>query len=68
VNLCAENGAIGVLWGNSAKELEGLFSQDRLVTGVHPSPLSAHRGFLGSKPFSRVNEILVKLGKSEIIW
>jgi uracil-DNA glycosylase len=68
VNLCAENGAIGVLWGNSAKELEGLFPQDHLVTGVHPSPLSAHRGFLGSKPFSRVNEILVKLGKSEIIW
>ena len=68
VKICADNGAIGVLWGNTARELESLFAQDRLVTGVHPSPLSAHRGFLGSKPFSKVNEKLNNLGKSEIVW
>jgi uracil-DNA glycosylase len=68
VKICADNGAIGVLWGNTARELEGLFAEDRVVTGVHPSPLSAHRGFLGSKPFSKVNEKLSKSGKSEIVW
>ena len=68
VKICADNGAIGVLWGNTARELEGLFAEHRLVTGVHPSPLSAHRGFLGSKPFSKVNEKLTNLGKSEIVW
>ena len=60
--------AIGVLWGNTAKELAPLFHQDSLVEGVHPSPLSAHRGFLGSKPFSRVNEILKTRAASEITW
>ena len=68
VRICAANGAIGILWGNSAKDLANLFSKDNLITGVHPSPLSAHRGFLGSKPFSRANEMLRKAGRSEVIW
>ena len=68
VRICAANGAIGILWGNSAKDLAKLFSKDNLITGVHPSPLSAHRGFLGSKPFSRANEMLRKAGRSEVIW
>lgn len=67
-SICATQGAIGVLWGNSARTLESLFSPDHLVTGVHPSPLSAHRGFLGSKPFSRVNELLENAGKTPIRW
>ena len=68
VRICAANGAIGILWGNSAKDLANLFSKANLITGVHPSPLSAHRGFLGSKPFSRANEMLRKAGRSEVIW
>ncbi|MEY3156103.1 MAG: hypothetical protein RL257_123 [Actinomycetota bacterium] len=60
--------AVGVLWGNTARELAPLFDQDSLVEGVHPSPLSAHRGFLGSKPFSRVNEILKARALPEITW
>jgi uracil-DNA glycosylase len=65
---CANLGAVGLLWGSSARELANLFSEDCLVEGVHPSPLSAHRGFLGSKPFSRVNQLLENKGKTPIIW
>lgn len=65
---CAKLGAVGVLWGNQARELAHLFNADSLVEGVHPSPLSAHRGFLGSKPFSRVNEIITSKGLDKIIW
>lgn len=68
VQACAVQKAIGVLWGNSARELSGLFSTEHLVEGVHPSPLSAHRGFLGSKPFSKINELLAKQGRTSIVW
>lgn len=68
VKHCALNGAIGVLWGNSAKELADLFEPAKLIQGVHPSPLSAHRGFLGSKPFSQVNNLLKSAGHAEIVW
>jgi uracil-DNA glycosylase len=64
----AAHGAIGVLWGNSAKEMAPLFSEENRIEGVHPSPLSAHRGFLGSRPFSRVNEKLLAQGIEPIIW
>ena len=64
----ANLGAVGLLWGSSARELAHLFNEDCLVQGVHPSPLSAHRGFLGSKPFSRVNQLLENKGKTAIIW
>jgi uracil-DNA glycosylase len=59
---------VAILWGNSAKELAKFFREESLVTGVHPSPLSAHRGFLGSKPFSKVNEILESKNRSTINW
>ena len=65
---CANLGAVGLLWGSSARELAHLFKPDFLIEGVHPSPLSAHRGFLGSKPFSRVNQLLENKGKTVIIW
>jgi uracil-DNA glycosylase len=60
--------AIGLLWGNTARELAPLFDVNSLIEGVHPSPLSAHRGFLGSKPFSKTNEMLKSKGLPEIIW
>ena len=66
--ICAERGAVGLLWGNSARELASLFPENLRIEGVHPSPLSAHRGFLGSKPFSALNRILKANGKSEIRW
>lgn len=66
--ICAANGAIALLWGNSARQLESLFDNSRCVTGVHPSPLSAHRGFLGSRPFSKVNAALSAIGHKAIVW
>ncbi len=66
--ICAKSGALALLWGNSARELATLFSQERRIEGVHPSPLSAHRGFLGSKPFSRLNSMLSEQGKTPINW
>ena len=65
---CAQSGAIALLWGNSARELASFFSQNQKIEGVHPSPLSAHRGFLGSKPFSAVNRLLKESGKTPINW
>jgi uracil-DNA glycosylase len=61
--ISAEFGAAAILWGKNAGELSYLFN-GRVIKGVHPSPLSAHRGFFGSKPFSRVNELL----DSPITW
>ena len=62
----ASQGAIGVLWGKSAQELSYLFTYK--IESVHPSPLSAYRGFFGSKPFSRVNQELERRGASSIDW
>jgi uracil-DNA glycosylase len=68
VETAAANGAIGLLWGNTARELAPIFGTESLVEGVHPSPLSAHRGFLGSRPFSSVNQLLRKKNQAEISW
>ena len=62
----AVRGAIGVLWGKSAQELSHLFTHS--IESVHPSPLSAYRGFFGSKPFSQVNQELERRGVSPIDW
>ena len=59
-------GVIAILWGKSAQELSGYFSN--YICSAHPSPLSAYRGFFGSKPFSRVNELLITQGRSSINW
>lgn len=59
---------VAVLWGNHAKQYAELFNSDSIVQSMHPSPLSANRGFLGSKPFSRVNEILEVNLKPVITW
>ena len=62
----ADQGAIAILWGKQAEELAPLFKDS--VISVHPSPLSAYRGFFGSKPFSRVNEMLLNQGRTPIDW
>jgi uracil-DNA glycosylase len=59
---------IAVLWGNSAQQLSTHFSEHSVVSSVHPSPLSAYRGFFGSKPFSQVNAKLRSKGFREINW
>ncbi len=59
-----------ILWGNHAqKALAGLpRPDDLLIESAHPSPLSARRGFFGSRPFSRVNDWLRDRGEAEIDW
>ncbi len=59
-----------VLWGGYARKKAGLIDTSRhtIVESAHPSPLSAHNGFFGSKPFSQINAALCAAGKSEIDW
>ena len=59
---------IGILWGNHAQTMNHYFAQKDLFTSVHPSPLSAYRGFFGSKPFSKSNNRLVEKGLTPIKW
>ncbi|MCM3123696.1 uracil-DNA glycosylase [Mesobacillus sp. AQ2] len=61
---------IFILWGKPAQSKLKLIdeSKHKIITSAHPSPLSARRGFFGSKPFSRVNEILREWGRQEIDW
>lgn len=60
-----------VLWGKHAQGKRGLIPDNGLhlvIESAHPSPFSAHRGFFGSRPFSRVNRWLLAQGKAEIDW
>ena len=59
-----------ILWGNHAqKKIEKInISNHMIIKSVHPSPLSAHRGFFGSKPFTKTNNYLKSKYISEIIW
>ena len=59
---------VAILWGKNAGELSRHFAPELIIESVHPSPLSAYRGFFGSKPFSRCNEILKAHNKSPIAW
>jgi uracil-DNA glycosylase len=67
-HVLGNRGVLPVLWGNSALELKSYFVENNVIASVHPSPLSAYRGFFGSKPFSQVNAKLVAKGYKEIIW
>ncbi|QAY67272.1 uracil-DNA glycosylase [Paenibacillus protaetiae] len=59
-----------LLWGSHAQKKAQLITnpKHRLIRSPHPSPLSAHRGFFGSKPFSQANEFLRSVGLQEIDW
>jgi uracil-DNA glycosylase len=65
-----EDPVIFVLWGAPAQKKIGLIDKERhvIITGAHPSPLSASRGFFGTKPFSAINDALRVAGKAEIDW
>ena len=63
-----ERGAIAILWGKNAAELVKFFAPDKVIASAHPSPLSAYRGFFGSKPFSCANRLLMRDGRAEIAW
>lgn len=60
---------IFVLWGKKAQEKKSLIGKHHLfIESSHPSPLGAYRGFIGSHPFSTINNQLIKLGKTPINW
>jgi uracil-DNA glycosylase len=57
-----------ILWGRDAQGLKPMLGDVPWVESPHPSPLSASRGFFGSRPFSRVNRLLVEQGGSPVDW
>ena len=61
---------IFILWGKPAQDKEKLITNPShvILKAPHPSPLSAYRGFFGSKPFSRINDILIQQGQTPICW
>lgn len=59
---------VAILWGADARGLAPLLRDTPIVESAHPSPLSASRGFFGSRPFSRTNELLRAQGASPIDW
>jgi uracil-DNA glycosylase len=59
---------VAVLWGRDAQSLVPMLGTVPVVASAHPSPLSAYRGFFGSRPFSAVNALLVAQGAPPIDW
>ncbi|SCK08411.1 Uracil-DNA glycosylase [Streptomyces sp. WMMB 714] len=59
---------VSVLWGRDARNLRPLLSSRPVVESSHPSPMSADRGFFGSRPFSRVNALLAQQGAEPVDW
>jgi uracil-DNA glycosylase len=72
IELAKRNKLVFVLWGSPAIALGREVAQGalncRLIESVHPSPLSAYRGFFGSKPFSKTNQELIALGLEPVDW
>ncbi len=63
-------GIVFVLWGSYAQKKGAFIDQQKhlVLKSVHPSPLSAHRGFFGQKQFSQINQYLISQGKAPIRW
>lgn len=59
---------VALLWGKEAETVRPLLGNAPVVSSAHPSPLSASRGFFGSRPFSRVNELLQEQGATGVTW
>lgn len=59
---------VAILWGRDAANLQPLLGDTAVLKSAHPSPMSADRGFFGSRPFSRTNAALRELGAAEVDW
>ncbi|MBI8988218.1 uracil-DNA glycosylase [Corynebacterium sp. CCM 8863] len=59
---------VAILWGRDAQNTQRFLGDTPCICSPHPSPLSAHRGFFGSRPFSRANEILTSQGAQPVDW
>lgn len=63
-----EQPLVAILWGRDAATLRPLLGSTPVIASAHPSPLSASRGFFGSRPFSRANALLADLGADPVDW
>ncbi|HZJ56658.1 MAG TPA: uracil-DNA glycosylase [Clostridia bacterium] len=65
-----EDPVVFILWGRNAQSKQSIITdpQHYIIKSPHPSPLSAHRGFFGSRPFSRANDFLASTGREPIDW
>jgi uracil-DNA glycosylase len=63
-----EKPLVAILWGRDALTLRPMLEDTPIVSSAHPSPLSAGRGFFGSRPFSRANELLAECGADPVDW
>ena len=68
LDLLASQGAVAILWGSHAQKMGSEFPDTHKIESVHPSPLSAYRGFFGSKPFTKCNQLLINSGQDPINW
>ncbi|WP_418955677.1 uracil-DNA glycosylase [Streptomyces tritici] len=59
---------VSILWGRDARNLRPFLGELPAIESAHPSPMSADRGFFGSRPFSRANELLARQGAQPIDW
>ena len=59
---------VAILWGRDAQSLSPLLGSVPRIESAHPSPMSADRGFFGSRPFSRANAALVEQGAEPVDW
>ena len=65
-----EEPVVFILWGKDTRDKKSLITNPKhyIIESAHPSPLSAYRGFFGSKPFSKINNYLKSIDKEEINW
>jgi uracil-DNA glycosylase len=59
---------VAILWGRNARNLKPLLGAVPCIESAHPSPLSAHNGFFGSRPFSKANQLLEQQGGTPVDW
>jgi uracil-DNA glycosylase len=59
---------VAILWGNDARNLAPLLGSTPIIQSAHPSPMSADRGFFGSRPFSRADQLLERQGAQAVDW
>ncbi|MFM6963795.1 MAG: uracil-DNA glycosylase [Micrococcales bacterium] len=68
LNRARGNKLVAILWGSQAQSLRPLLADAQVIESAHPSPLSARKGFFGSKPFSKANSALTYVGEQPINW
>jgi uracil-DNA glycosylase len=70
ITVLAERGGpmVAILWGRNARNLKPMLGSVPCIESAHPSPMAAHNGFFGSRPFSRANQLLADQGAEPIDW